>query len=357
MICFIIYKRKCISFNTCDHRHFVYIKKGEMNMGVLWGFVIYFVTHTFVNMFILNVYSYSLEKKQEKPIQNALNRFLGKAVIAFIIFIPIFVVFLAVEYFYDFRPAILIGSGIGMITASIHFKLIIKDYYQKSRAQANWDSWNDMTFEEKYERIKSARTNDIQEDTSLTPPASKEENTGTDQYDTQKTSSIGTELNEKTLREIESILSGESPSDYETAIVQYIKGKGHICSIETNPFGIRFVKFHYTNKYLWDIFIRIDREKQMMSFICPFFDVSYEKQGDLVDLLSDYNRRYSYAKFYYEKIDKYSSQPELVTAKYDFPLVGVENAGQVALEIVKIFALTIDTLFGQIPKEVILNRR
>jgi len=123
-------------------------------MGFLLGLIMFFICHTVANIFTNNLYCYIQEEKADDVNRYAMKQYLTKTIISFIVYIAIFIVAITVEAFSEHTAAILIGNGIGFITAIIHFKLMADENYIKQRAKNEWNSWNYMSFEEKREKLK-----------------------------------------------------------------------------------------------------------------------------------------------------------------------------------------------------------
>lgn len=132
-------------------------------MSFLWGFIMFFICHTVANIFANNLYCYIQEKKSKEVNRYAIKQYLTKSAISFVVYIAIFIVAITVEAFSEHISAILIGNGIGFITAFIHFRQMADDNYIKQKAKNEWNSCNSMTFEEK--RKKLSMQNPIKETT------------------------------------------------------------------------------------------------------------------------------------------------------------------------------------------------
>lgn len=140
-------------------------------MGFLWGFIMFFICHTVANIFANNLYCYTQEEKAEDVNRYAMKQYLTKTIISFVVYIAIFIVAMTVEAFFEHTAAILIGNGIGFITAFIHFRLMADDNYMKQKAKNEWNSWNYMSFEEKRELLKKQQKANTENTYHQTPTA------------------------------------------------------------------------------------------------------------------------------------------------------------------------------------------
>lgn len=137
--------------------HFFYFKE-VLSMGVLWGFIMFFICHTAFTVFACNLYCYIQEEKCEDKNQYAMKKYLITFLIALAIYIFVLVIALLVSPFANHKGGVLIGNGSGFITGSIHFRLMAEANYNKQKAKNNWDSWNYMSFEEKREALNQIST-------------------------------------------------------------------------------------------------------------------------------------------------------------------------------------------------------
>ena len=301
-------------------------------MGFLWGFIMFFICHTVANIFANNLYCYIKEEKAEDVNRYAMKQYLTKTIISCVVYIAIFIVVLTVEAFSEYTAAILIGNGIGFITAFIHFRLIADDNYIKQKAKNEWNSWNYMSFEEKREALKKQQEVNTENIYSQTPTA----------YQTRKSlHRIDDDDYDETF---------DKNKSYDEIITEYFKKEKKLnTNIEFAPNGDKIITINYQINYLWTICIKIDEDNEMIKIYTPFFTVAPSKRNYIYELLSEWNREVLFVKFSFEN----TSFGSFVIAEMDIPLTTKDSIGEFAFNIVDEFVITIDDQFDRIPKNLI----
>lgn len=301
-------------------------------MAVLWGVIIFFICHTLANIFETNVYCYVNEEKDDSPNSYAMKRYLIKMGVCLAIYIAVLVIAMLVKPFADNKAAILIGNGIGFITGSIHFKLMAEENYRKLKSKHEWDSWNYMSFEEKRETIKRQESK-INED--FLPIDSSEEHIS-DSFQPTHDGKEQTHSND-----------GKS---YAEQIVKFFENENRTeTSRETLPNGDEIITINYQIKYIWDLYIKIDKAKSLIKIYTVFFHVAPSKKEKIYEMLSELNRRFLFIKFYFENTPSES----FVIAVNDIPLIDNDTLGKYVFDMADEFIKTIDSQFGFVPKDVI----
>lgn len=124
-------------------------------MKVFYGFIMFFICHTLINIFNNNIYCYIKENKCKEKNQYALKKYMLKTIFTFVIYLALICIALSIKTFSKYSSAILFGNGIGFITGSIHFMYMANENYNKQKAKNDWDSWNYMSFEEKRKSLQN----------------------------------------------------------------------------------------------------------------------------------------------------------------------------------------------------------
>lgn len=303
-------------------------------MGFLWGFIMFFICHTVANIFANNLYCYIQEEKAEDVNRYAMKQYLTKTIISFVVYVAIFIVALTVEALFEHTAAILIGNGVGFITAFIHFRLIADDNYMKQKEKNAWNSWNYMSFEEKRETLKK------QQELS-------HQNTYT------KIPTVYQKI--KSLHHID-----DDYEDYEEAtnenqsyielITEYFENKAALnTNVEIAPNGDEIITVNYQINYLWTLCIKIDEANELIKIYTPFFNVAPSKRNDIYELLNEWNRKFFFIKFSFEN----TAIGPFVIAAYDVPLTDKDSIGKFVFNIADEFIRTIDEQFSNIPKDII----
>ena len=301
-------------------------------MGFLLGLIMFFICHTVANIFTNNLYCYIQEEKADDVNRYAMKQYLTKTIISFVVYIAIFIVAITVEAFSEHTAAILIGNGIGFITAIIHFKLMADENYIKQRAKNEWNSWNYMSFEEKREELKKqqeANTENTYPKTPTTYQAKKSlHHIDDDDYE-------------------ESFTESQS---YVELITEYFEAEKELeTNIDIAPNGDEIITVNYQINYLWTLYIKIDEDKEMIKIYTPFFNVAPSKRNDIYEVLNEWNRKFFFIKFSFEN----TAIGPFVIAANDVPLTAKASIGKFVFNIADEFIRTIDDQFGKIPKDII----
>ena len=299
-------------------------------MGFLWGFIMYFISHTFVNSFANNLYCYWLENKAEDANRYAIKQYLTNAIISIVVYITVFIVALTVDIFSEHTSAILIGSGIGFITAFIHFIIIADDNYAKQKQKNDARSLSYMSFEEKMKAIEEQQNVDAKETYSRT----------------------STNQTKKSLHHIyddDYIETFGKNKSYCEIITEYFENEKNLkTNIEVAPNGDEIITVNYQINYLWTLCIEIDENKEIITIYTPFFNVAPSKRNDIYEILNEWNRKFFFIKFFFED----TAMGPFVIAANDVPLTAKSSIGKFVFDIGDEFIRTIDDQYGKIPEDI-----
>lgn len=159
-------------------------------MGVLWGFIMYFICHTACTIFACNLYNYMQEGKCKDKNQYAMKKYLITFLIALVVYVFVLIIALLVSPFADHKAGILIGNGIGFITGSIHFRLMAEANYYKQKTKNDWVSWvSDVENIAKFRNSQASKDTDDAFDSTIktvvgmTDDADDIENEDKDEFD------------------------------------------------------------------------------------------------------------------------------------------------------------------------------
>lgn len=299
-------------------------------MGFLSGLIMFLICHTVANIFANNLYCYIQEEKAEDVNRYAMKQYLINTIVSFVVYIVILIISLTVEAFSEYITAILIGNGIGFITAFIHFRVMAEDNYMKQKAKNEWNSWNYMSFEEKRETLKKQEVES--ETTYHKVPTNYQEKKSTRHID---------DCSEK---------SFTGSQSYVELILEYFEVvKGLETNIEVAPNGDEIIIVDYQINYLWTLCIKIDEDKEMIKVYTPFFNVASSKRNDIYEVLNDWNHKFFFTKFFFEN----TVAGPFVIASYDVPLSTKDSIGQFVFNIADEFIRTIDEQFRNVPRDII----
>lgn len=300
-------------------------------MGFLYGAIMFFICHTVANMFANNIYFYIMEEKNEDPNKHALKQFLIKSIISFAAYISVFIIALTVKIFSEHNAAILIGNGIGFITAFIQFRLTADKNYIKQKAKIEWDSWNYMSFEEKYETIKKRRDNAAKSIGSETTPTNQ------------------AKISSQLINQEEGNNFPTQSQNYIETISEYFKAQKMKTTIGTTPDNEKFIIVNYQTNYFWSLHIKVDEDNETIKIYAPFFSVSPTKKNHVYELINDWNREFLFVKFYFED----TTIGQLVVASNDIPTSNMDSVGALVFKIANDFIKALDLQFAKIPRYII----
>lgn len=301
-------------------------------MAVLWGVIIFFICHTLANIFETNIYCYANEEKSDSPNSYAMKQYLIRISVCLVFYVTVFVIAMLVKPFADNKAAILIGNGIGFITGTIHFKLMAEENYQKLKAKHEWDSWNYMSFEEKRETIRRQQST-LNED--YLPIVSSEEHI--------LNSSLSTHDGKEETHSNEKIA-------YAEQIIEFFEKENRSkANSKTLPNGDEIITINYQIKYIWDLYIKIDKEKSLIKIYTLFFHVAPTKKEEIYEILNEWNRQFFFIKFSFEN----TPWGPFVVATNDIPLIDNDSIGKYVFNIADEFVKTVDDQFGLVPKDVV----
>lgn len=292
----------------------------------------FFICHTVANIFENNMYCYAKEEKDDNPNSYAMKQYLIKICICLVAYITALVFAMFVKPFAENKLAILVGNGIGFITGSIHFKLMAEENYQKQKAKYKWDSWNYMSFDEKKETIRKQRNISNE---NLFPVLSAEEPLS-DSLQSTNNETRETCPNEK-------ISYGKQITDV------FERENGLVANSEILPNGNEILTINYAINYLWVLSIMIDRKKALIKIHTPFFQVKQSKKDEIYEILSEWNRKFLFIKYFFES----TPVGQFVVASNDIPLIEGNSVGRYVFDIADEFIRAIDNQFGLLPKDIV----